>query len=181
MQKIFLKRKGSLQEAIRQRYVRQTQQLQVCELLYALVALQDEDLEKVETYYKAAHNHRIDLHARAKELTASSDFKTLKRTNSEEIFLTLLFSLLSLLLSSCHSTLAYGLTGTQEPFAGTQAIVIMPVPDSPEYPASTGDKAAWYTFKVVDFPFTLVADCFWWPMSVYYKSEYDKTRTGKTG
>lgn len=86
----------------------------------------------------------------------------------------LFFCLLSLVLNSCHSTLAYGLTGTQEPFAGTQAIAIMGVPESPKHPASTGDSIAWYTFKVVDLPFTLVADCFWWPMSVYYNSEYEK-------
>ena len=67
-----------MQESLRQHYARQTQQLQVCELLYALVALQDEDFEKARTYQKAAHSHGVDFHDRAKELVASSDFQVLK-------------------------------------------------------------------------------------------------------
>ena len=47
--KDFTQKTSSIKAAIRQRYARQTQQLQVCELLYALVALQDEDLNKAET------------------------------------------------------------------------------------------------------------------------------------
>lgn len=77
--KDFTQKKSSLQEAIRQRYVRQTQQLQVCELLHALVALQGKDLNKAETYYKAAHSHGIVLNDRAKALAASSDFQVLKK------------------------------------------------------------------------------------------------------
>ena len=97
--------------------------------------------------------------------------------NTKDMLLKLKIVLLCLmlaLLTSCHSTIGYGMSGSRRPFLGTQAVFTMPVPDSPEDPATVCDYATWYTIKAVDLPFTLVADCFWWPMSLYYNAKNEK-------
>ena len=91
----------------------------------------------------------------------------------------ILLSLMLVLLTPCHSTMAYCVTGSKTPFLGTQNIFTMPVPDSPEDPATVCDKTAWYTIKVVYLPFTLVADCFWWPFSLYHNARYEKEKKKK--
>ena len=52
--------------------------IQLCELLHALIALHEEDINKDKTYYNAVNDHEIELNNKVKLLAERPEFRVFK-------------------------------------------------------------------------------------------------------